>query len=72
MKISEVLGKLRIAMSLLPGRHGGWLVGAVLGSVLLALLDMLGGGGDAAAARSADRWRLGLRGRSALGHPRHR
>lgn len=42
MKISEVLGKLRIAMSLLPGRHGGWLVGAVLGSVLLALLDMLG------------------------------
>lgn len=42
MKISELLRKLRIAMSLLPGQHSGWLVGAVLGSVVLALLDMLG------------------------------
>ncbi|MBX0301332.1 ABC transporter ATP-binding protein/permease [Cryobacterium sp. 1639] len=42
MKLSNLLEHLRIAMSLLPGRHRGWLVGAVLGSVLLAALDMLG------------------------------
>lgn len=42
MKLSKLLANLRIAMSLLPGRHRGWLVGAVLGSVMLAALDMLG------------------------------
>lgn len=42
MRLSKLLENLRVAMSLLPGRHRGWLVGAVLGSVLLAALDMLG------------------------------
>lgn len=42
MKVSELVANLKIAMSLLPGRHVGWLIGAILGSVLLAALDMLG------------------------------
>lgn len=42
MKFSELIGQLRIAMSILPGRHRGWILGAILGSVALAGLDMFG------------------------------
>lgn len=42
MKLSNLLAQLRVALSLAPTHNRGWLVGAVLGSVLIAGLDMFG------------------------------